>query len=86
MANTGWAFCRRCWRPVPGCRWSLCSGVGAESELAGLARDKGAFTLVSKVDSLDVLWAEIQRALPALEKDSAAAAAATKPARAAARR
>ncbi|GDY21697.1 hypothetical protein LBMAG56_30440 [Verrucomicrobiota bacterium] len=62
------------------------SGVGAESELAGLARDKGAFTLVSKVDSLDVLWAEIQRALPALEKDSAAAAAATKPARAAARR
>ena len=43
------------------------SGVGAESELAGLARAKGACALVSKVDSLDVLWTEIQRALPALE-------------------
>ena len=59
------------------------SGVGAESELAGLARDKGACALVSKVDSLDVLWAEIQRALPALRE---APAAATKPARAAALR
>ena len=50
------------------------SGVGAESELAGLARDKGARALVSKVDSLDVLWAEIQRALPALREAPAAAA------------
>ena len=50
------------------------SGVGAESELAGLARDKGAFALVSKVDSVDVLWAEIQRALPALREAPAAAA------------
>ena len=62
------------------------SGVGAESELAGLARDKGAFALVSKVDSVDVLWAEIQRALPALPALREAPAAAAKTARAAALR
>lgn len=55
------------------------SGVGAESELAGLARGKGAFALVSKLDSLDVLWAEIQRALPALEKVSSSAAKTARP-------
>ncbi len=49
------------------------SGVGAESELARLARDKGAFALVSKVDSLEVLWAEIQRALPAIKSGPAVA-------------
>lgn len=59
------------------------SGVGAESELAGLARGKGACALVSKMDSLDVLWAEIQRALPALGKVPVATA---KPARAEAHR
>ena len=51
------------------------SGVGAESELAGLARDKGACALVSKLDSLDVLWAEIRRALPALKATPADATA-----------
>ena len=62
------------------------SGVGADSELAKLARDKGAFALVSKVDSLEVLWAEIQRAIPALKDVPATAASTASTARTAARR
>ena len=41
------------------------SGVGADAELADLARARGAFAFVSKADPIEALGAVIQRAVPA---------------------
>lgn len=60
------------------------SGVGADSEVAALARAKGAFAFVSKADPLEVLGAVIQRAVPTangtVPTNGANSVTATKPA------